>query len=40
VLGAAAVGAGVIHLQNTPDHLRAYLPLGLGFLLSGVAQIG
>jgi hypothetical protein len=39
LLGAAAAGAGVIHLAFAPEHLREYLPLGLGFLVAGVLQI-
>ena len=38
-LGAAAIGAGVIHLAFAPEHLSEYLPLGVGFLLAGVLQI-
>jgi hypothetical protein len=40
VLGAAAIGAGVIHLALTPEHLREWVPLGVGFLAAGVAQLG
>jgi hypothetical protein len=40
VLGAAAIGAGVIHLAFGPEHVREYLPLGIGFLIAGVLQIG
>src|SRR3954447_25536321 len=39
LLGAAAAGAGVIHLAFTPEHLHEYLPLGLGFLAAGVLQL-
>src|SRR3954468_14951411 len=39
VLGAAAVGAGVIHLAFAPEHLREFLPLGIGFIAAGVLQI-
>jgi hypothetical protein len=39
-LGAAAIGAGVIHLAFAPEHLTEYLPLGIGFLTAGVLQIG
>jgi hypothetical protein len=39
-LGAAALGAGVIHLAFAPEHLDEYLPLGIGFVVSGVLQIG
>ena len=38
-IGAAAIGAGVIHLTVTPEHLTEYLPLGIGFLAAGVLQI-
>lgn len=38
-LGAAALGAGVIHLAFAPEHLTEYLPLGVGFVVSGVLQI-
>ena len=40
LLAAAAVGAGVIHLAFAPEHLDEYLPLGIGFLVAGVLQIG
>src|SRR4051812_47717429 len=40
LLGAAAFGAGVIHLAYAPEHLHEYLPLGLGFLVAGVLQVG
>jgi hypothetical protein len=40
LLGAAAAGAGVIHLAFAPEHLQEYLPLGVGFLVAGVLQIG
>jgi hypothetical protein len=39
LLGAAAIGAGVIHLAFAPEHVSEYLPLGLGFLVAGVLQI-
>lgn len=39
VLAAAAAGAGVIHLAYSPEHLREYLPLGIGFLVAGVLQL-
>lgn len=39
LLAAAAFGAGVIHLAFAPEHLEEYLPLGIGFILSGVLQI-
>lgn len=40
LVAAAAVGAGVIHLAFAPEHLREYLPLGLGFLVAGALQVG
>jgi hypothetical protein len=40
VLGAAAIGAGVIHLSVAPDHLAEYRPLGIGFLVAGLLQMG
>ena len=40
LLGAAAVGAGLIHLAFTQEHLHEYLPLGVGFLVAGVLQLG
>jgi hypothetical protein len=40
VLGAAAIGAGVIHLALVPEHLTEWVPLGVGFLAAGVAQVG
>jgi hypothetical protein len=40
LLGAGAVGAGVIHLSVAPEHLAEYRPLGGGFLAAGVLQIG
>jgi hypothetical protein len=39
VLGAAALGAGVIHLAFAPEHLSEYLPLGIGFVAAGVLQL-
>jgi hypothetical protein len=39
LLGAAATGAGVIHLAFAPEHLREWLPLGVGFLVAGVLQL-
>ena len=39
-MGAAAAGAGVIHLAFGPEHLDEYLPLGIGFIAAGVLQIG
>jgi hypothetical protein len=39
-LGAAATGAGVIHLAVAPAHLTEYVPLGIGFVAAGVLQIG
>lgn len=39
VLAAAAAGAGVIHLTYAPEHVREYLPLGIGFLVAGVLQL-
>lgn len=39
LLGAAAVGAGVIHLAFAGEHLEEYLPLGIGFVGAGVVQI-
>jgi hypothetical protein len=38
-LGAAAVGAGLIHLAFAPEHLEEYLPLGIGFVAAGILQI-
>ncbi len=40
LLGAAAGGAGVIHLAFAPEHLREWLPLGVGFVVAGVLQLG
>jgi hypothetical protein len=40
LLGAAAAGAGVIHLAFAPEHLREWLPLGVGFVVAGVLQLG
>jgi hypothetical protein len=39
VLAAAAVGAGAIHFAFAPEHLREYLPLGIGFVAAGVLQL-
>jgi hypothetical protein len=39
VLAAAAIGAGLIHLAYAPEHLREYVPLGVGFLAAGVLQV-
>ena len=39
-LGAAAIGAGFIHLSVAPEHLTEYLPLGIGFVAAGVLQVG
>lgn len=40
VLAAAAAGAGAIHLAFAPEHLAEYRPLGIGFLVAGLLQIG
>jgi hypothetical protein len=39
LLAAAAIGAGVIHLALAGEHLREYLPLGVGFVAAGVLQL-
>jgi hypothetical protein len=39
VLGAAAIGAGVIHLAVVPEHLSEWRPLGIGFVLAGALQV-
>lgn len=33
-------GAGVVHLAATPVHLEESMPLGVGFVALGVAQLG
>ena len=38
-LAAGSAAAGVIHLAFTPDHLREWVPLGVGFAAAGVFQI-
>lgn len=41
VVGAAlSIGAGVIHFALGPEHLDELGPLGYGFYLSGVLQVG
>lgn len=39
MLAAAAAGAGAIHLAVAPEHLTGFPLLGMGFLLSGTAQL-
>lgn len=39
LLAAAAIGAGFIHLALAEEHVEEYLPLGIGFLVTGVLQV-
>lgn len=38
LVGVSAVAAGCIHLVVAPEHLREALPIGLAFLVLGLAQ--
>ena len=40
LLSLAAAGAGVIHLVHAPAHVTQWAPLGIGFFVSGVLQVG
>ncbi|MGH3599325.1 MAG: hypothetical protein ACRDQH_03430, partial [Pseudonocardiaceae bacterium] len=32
-------GAGIVHLSVVPEHLQEYLPFGIFFILTGLAQL-
>ena len=38
-LGAASLGAGLIHLAYAPEHLQEFRLLGTGFVVAGVFQL-